>query len=266
MTRAPATAKINLALVVGPRRADGKHEVETVLQRIDLADRVAVQDAPELRVDGFPEDTLVADALRAVAAAAGSEPRWRARIWKRIPVATGLGGGSSDAATALGWLTTARQAAGRPLVARAGRGSRRRRPVLPDGGPAARKGRRVASSSRSSCRRTTGSCSCAAPRRRPRPRRPRSTAASTSAAPPAAGRGGGKSSATCSAACGGHATSPRCLRTTSPPRRWPRSCAKLGAFRADVSGAGPAVYGLFTRSAAALARAGCHAAPPVARG
>ena len=37
MSRARATAKINLALVVGPRRADGKHEVATVLQRIDLA-------------------------------------------------------------------------------------------------------------------------------------------------------------------------------------------------------------------------------------
>ena len=40
--RAPAPAKINLALVVGPARADGKHEVATVLQRIDLADRVAI--------------------------------------------------------------------------------------------------------------------------------------------------------------------------------------------------------------------------------
>ena len=41
--RAPAPAKINLALVVGPQRAaDGKHEVATVLQRIDVADRVAI--------------------------------------------------------------------------------------------------------------------------------------------------------------------------------------------------------------------------------
>ena len=44
--RAPAPAKINLALVVGPPRADGKHEVATVLQRIDLADRVAIAPAP----------------------------------------------------------------------------------------------------------------------------------------------------------------------------------------------------------------------------
>jgi 4-diphosphocytidyl-2-C-methyl-D-erythritol kinase len=99
--RAPATAKLNLALVVGPRREDGRHEVTTVLQRLDLADRVSVEPAPKLRVEGFPEDTLVRGALEALAAAACVEPRWEARIWKRIPVAGGLGGGSSDAATAL---------------------------------------------------------------------------------------------------------------------------------------------------------------------
>lgn len=99
--RAPAPAKINLALVVGPRRADGKHEVQTVLQRVDLCDRVALAAAPALEVSGFAADTIVRDALIAVAAAAGVEPRWRATITKRIPVAAGLGGGSSDAATAL---------------------------------------------------------------------------------------------------------------------------------------------------------------------
>jgi 4-diphosphocytidyl-2-C-methyl-D-erythritol kinase len=101
MSRAPAPAKINLALVVGPPRDDGKHEVLTVLQRIDLVDRIEVQEAAELRVEGFVGDTLVAGALRELARAAGVEPRWRVRIEKRIPVAAGLGGGSSDAATAL---------------------------------------------------------------------------------------------------------------------------------------------------------------------
>jgi len=99
--RAPATAKLNLALVVGPQRDDGLHEVATVLQRIDLADRIALEPAPELRVIGVPEDTLVRRALESLAAAAGVDPEWEARIWKRIPVAAGLGGGSSDAATAL---------------------------------------------------------------------------------------------------------------------------------------------------------------------
>ncbi len=101
MSRAPAPAKINLGLVVGPLRDDEKHEVVTVLQRIDLVDRIELDEAPELRVDGFADDTLVGEALRALAGSAGLEPRWRVRIEKRIPVAAGLGGGSSDAATAL---------------------------------------------------------------------------------------------------------------------------------------------------------------------
>jgi 4-diphosphocytidyl-2-C-methyl-D-erythritol kinase len=99
--RAPAPGKINLALVVGPVRDDGKHEVATVLQRVDLGDRVAIEPATTLVVTGFAADTLVRDALRTLAAAVGVEPRWRATIAKRVPVASGLGGGSSDAATAL---------------------------------------------------------------------------------------------------------------------------------------------------------------------
>jgi 4-diphosphocytidyl-2-C-methyl-D-erythritol kinase len=101
MNRRPATAKINLALVVGPTRDDGKHEVATVYQRLAFHDRVAVELSDRPRVRGFPGDTLVRDALAALARAAGVEPRWSATIWKRVPVAAGLGGGSSDAATAL---------------------------------------------------------------------------------------------------------------------------------------------------------------------
>jgi 4-diphosphocytidyl-2-C-methyl-D-erythritol kinase len=103
VVRAPAPAKLNLALVVGPRRDGGKHEVATVLQRIDLGDRITVARASgsALRVDGFAQDTLVRRALESLADRAGVEPRWHARIAKRIPVAAGLGGGSSDAATAL---------------------------------------------------------------------------------------------------------------------------------------------------------------------
>jgi 4-diphosphocytidyl-2-C-methyl-D-erythritol kinase len=101
VSSATAPAKLNLALVVGPRRPDGKHEVATVLQRLALADTIDLEPAGELAVKGFPEDTLVRSALETLAARAGVRPRWRARIAKRIPVAAGLGGGSSDAATAL---------------------------------------------------------------------------------------------------------------------------------------------------------------------
>jgi 4-diphosphocytidyl-2-C-methyl-D-erythritol kinase len=94
---APAPAKINLALVVGPHRPDGKHELLTVYQRVDLADRIAVEPAPVTTVEGFAADTIVRAALDALEAPHG----WKVRIEKRIPVAAGLGGGSSDAATAL---------------------------------------------------------------------------------------------------------------------------------------------------------------------
>jgi 4-diphosphocytidyl-2-C-methyl-D-erythritol kinase len=100
VTRAPATAKLNLALVVG-RLRDGKHELTTVYQRLDLADRVAVKPAQHLRVVGFDDDTLVRRALERLAETAAVAPRWEVSLTKRIPVAAGLGGGSSDAATAV---------------------------------------------------------------------------------------------------------------------------------------------------------------------
>jgi len=99
MKRGVAAAKINLALVVGPLRADGRHELVTVYQRVGLADRIAVTRSPELRVDGFADDTLVRRSLERLAEENGTH--FSARIQKRIPVAAGLGGGSSDAATAL---------------------------------------------------------------------------------------------------------------------------------------------------------------------
>jgi 4-diphosphocytidyl-2-C-methyl-D-erythritol kinase len=105
-----AHAKINLALVVGPTRGDGKHEVVTVLQRIDLVDDVHVartahegvevtmsHSGPSVAI----EDNIVARALRSLSEAAGIGARWHAQIEKRIPVAAGLGGGSTDAAAAL---------------------------------------------------------------------------------------------------------------------------------------------------------------------
>ena len=101
MTQARAYAKINLALVVGPVREDAKHEVVTILQRIDLHDDIELESADELVVEGFAGDTIVREALEALALAANVEPRWRVRIEKRIPVTAGLGGGSSDAAAAL---------------------------------------------------------------------------------------------------------------------------------------------------------------------
>jgi 4-diphosphocytidyl-2-C-methyl-D-erythritol kinase len=99
--RAPAPAKINLALVVGPVRADGKHELLTVYQRLGIADRIELDPSATLSVWGFAGDTLVRSALEKLAVRAGVAPGWRVQIEKRLPVAAGVGGGSSDAATAL---------------------------------------------------------------------------------------------------------------------------------------------------------------------
>lgn len=98
-----APAKINLGLVVGPTRDDGKHEIATLLQRIDLRDDVVIEqrDDGQVVVEGFPEDTIVRGALAGLAEHANVASGWHVRLEKRIPVTSGLGGGSTDAAAAL---------------------------------------------------------------------------------------------------------------------------------------------------------------------
>lgn len=98
-----AHAKVNLTLEVLGRRADGYHELASVMATIDLADDVRVAPARTLDVRIHPPvgaargDDLASRAVRAVAAACGREAAAHVRIRKRIPVAAGLGGGSSDA-------------------------------------------------------------------------------------------------------------------------------------------------------------------------
>ena len=117
MKRLPAAAKINLALVVGPPREDGMHEIVTVMQRIDLCDSVEVAPAASLTVDGFRKDTIVRAALERLAAAAGVEPRWHAKIRKRIPLAAGLGGVGASSAEAGAALVLANTILDEPLPA-----------------------------------------------------------------------------------------------------------------------------------------------------
>ena len=116
MRSAAAYAKINLGLVVGPRRTDGKHEVATALVRIDLYDTVKVEStrSGEIVVQGF-EDTIVRRALEELTRQAAESCGWKVTIDKHIPVAAGLGGGSSDAGTA---LRLANDLLHRPLVHR----------------------------------------------------------------------------------------------------------------------------------------------------
>ena len=96
-----APAKLNLALVVGPPRPDGKHEVVTVLERLTLVDTIGVRRARVTNVAGFDDDTLVRAALDALTRRAGGRVRFEARIEKRIPVAAGLASRSAAAASLL---------------------------------------------------------------------------------------------------------------------------------------------------------------------
>jgi 4-diphosphocytidyl-2-C-methyl-D-erythritol kinase len=103
-TRAPA--KLNLCLYVGPRRADGLHELRSVFQPITLADEVVLEDAAsgsdEVVCPGVEGPNLAASALRAFRERFGWDgPAVRVTIEKHIPVAAGLGGGSADAAAVL---------------------------------------------------------------------------------------------------------------------------------------------------------------------
>lgn len=102
-----AGAKVNLALEILGKRADGYHELATVLQAVDLSDRLVLEDADdvELRVrgPGVPAgaENLALRAAHALREAAGTPRGVRITLDKRIPVAAGLGGGSADAAAVL---------------------------------------------------------------------------------------------------------------------------------------------------------------------
>jgi 4-diphosphocytidyl-2-C-methyl-D-erythritol kinase len=102
-----APAKINWTLeVLGPR-SDGFHNVKTILQTIDLFDSLELETAAELileaRGEGLPPpgENLVTRAACLLQERTGYRGGARMRLTKTIPVAAGLGGGSSDAAAAL---------------------------------------------------------------------------------------------------------------------------------------------------------------------
>jgi len=104
--RLPAYAKVNLSLEILGRRADGFHEIVSVTQTISLADTIEAAASDTLTVEMDPplveeDDNLMRRAAEALAEATGQPATGRVRIAKRVPLAAGLGGGSSDAATTL---------------------------------------------------------------------------------------------------------------------------------------------------------------------
>ena len=104
----PAPAKINLFLHVTGRRPDGYHEIQTVFQFIDLADRVRIARRADRLVrrttatPGVAEaDDLVIRAALLLRKECGLDEGVDLGVEKRIPLGGGLGGGSSDAASTL---------------------------------------------------------------------------------------------------------------------------------------------------------------------
>ncbi|MSQ43611.1 MAG: 4-(cytidine 5'-diphospho)-2-C-methyl-D-erythritol kinase [Chloroflexi bacterium] len=101
-----APAKLNLTLEVVRRRDDGFHELRSVFLALDLADTITVEASPTITLSCSDPDletpgNLVWRAAEALRREAGLRTGALLTLVKRIPVAAGLGGGSSDAASTL---------------------------------------------------------------------------------------------------------------------------------------------------------------------
>ncbi|MFT7688729.1 MAG: 4-diphosphocytidyl-2-C-methyl-D-erythritol kinase [Candidatus Azotimanducaceae bacterium] len=113
----PAPAKLNLCLNITGRRADGYHNLQTVFQIISLQDDISFEAADDFSIESKPaatsnsaarsdfqvslEDNLIYKAALALANFTETKLTGRIGLEKRLPMGAGLGGGSSDAATAL---------------------------------------------------------------------------------------------------------------------------------------------------------------------
>jgi 4-diphosphocytidyl-2-C-methyl-D-erythritol kinase len=105
-----APAKINLFLHVGGRRSDGYHVLESLVVFADVGDELLIESAHafSLALDGpfggklaDEQENLIAKAARALAAKASRSPNVKITLTKNLPVASGIGGGSADAAATL---------------------------------------------------------------------------------------------------------------------------------------------------------------------
>jgi len=106
----PAPAKINLTLEIRARRGDGYHELESLVAFARVGDRLRFVPGEALALNlrgpfaatlDAPGENLVLTAARELAARVEGLTLGRFELWKRLPVAAGIGGGSSDAAAAL---------------------------------------------------------------------------------------------------------------------------------------------------------------------
>jgi 4-diphosphocytidyl-2-C-methyl-D-erythritol kinase len=120
---ARAPGKTNLCLFLGEARADGLHELVSVVEPLSLADELLLEparpgaQADEVSCPRVAEPNLAAKALAAWRAASGWDaPPQHLRIHKAVPIAGGMGGGSGDAAAALRLAAAAAGRAGDPLL------------------------------------------------------------------------------------------------------------------------------------------------------
>lgn len=101
-----AYAKVNLCLLLGGARDDGRHELVTVFESVTLADELTIECPARSGADavvcaGVSGPNLVAEAINNLRAVGWGAPPVEVEIEKRIPVAAGMGGGSADAAALL---------------------------------------------------------------------------------------------------------------------------------------------------------------------
>ncbi|MGH6962653.1 MAG: 4-(cytidine 5'-diphospho)-2-C-methyl-D-erythritol kinase [Dongiaceae bacterium] len=141
-----APAKINWTLELLGRRGDGYHEISSVMQTVSLCDALELRAAASPGVKAFGEHAVepdsVAAALRALGSHARREISVEVLLEKRIPVAAGLGGGSSDAAATLRGLSKLlRMDLGRQELADIGAGLGSDVPFFAYGGTALVEGR-----------------------------------------------------------------------------------------------------------------------------
>lgn len=110
-----ARAKVNLALHVVGRRSDGYHELDSIVAFAHIADRLTFEAASDWHLDVVgpfaadlrpAPDNLVLKAAHGFAQAFGEEGRYLVTLEKNLPVASGIGGGSADAAATLRALAT----------------------------------------------------------------------------------------------------------------------------------------------------------------
>lgn len=99
-----ANAKINLALSVIGKRNDSYHELDTVMQTVDISDEISIKKSRffSFESDSFNgENNIAFKAAHCFFGAAGIKPQVQIKIKKFIPSSAGLGGGSTDAAGVL---------------------------------------------------------------------------------------------------------------------------------------------------------------------